>query len=508
MPQRSRRRCAKPEFANDSNTISALPTHLNHLVYTNTHRETVFEFHSMRPSACDRCHTVRSRCLAGPGETCYRCYRLHYPCTYSRRRQRPGRKPRVASVAASASRTDRSDTARTLDTSVVATHGQRNDETRTRAPKIELLSLLRWESTVSRVSEYTAVEICQFFSLGELLSREMSQMIRARIREAPMLLLDPYAAVTRVLLRSTTNQPACSDSDWSSCASALQVLRNAQITSPEHAGNLLSLGLSLVTFHRLISGISASTICRFTLSLVRPLYYSEQLQESDMRELLCLVFLDVTESLFRARIPVIEYRVRDPYLVNHHAGLCGSLLPLLYRVCLLRVAIRKEPQVPIPPDQFDNLREEIVAWAPTVSAATIERFSEQEMVLLLTQANLHRNATLLILHRLRYPFGEGDDDAETLARTMITEMQHCLAMAKQHPPNIALVLLVAGAEVHDSFGRQNILSLLQSIKGSSFYPFVANLRVFLTRVWTSRDEGTTRYLFDLFDHDDNLSIPL
>ncbi|KAE8378022.1 hypothetical protein BDV26DRAFT_281397 [Aspergillus bertholletiae] len=336
----------------------------------------------------------------------------------------------------------------------------------------------------------------------------MSQMIRARIREAPMLLLDPYAAVARVLLRSTTNQRPCSDSDWSSCASALQALRNSQVTSPEHAGHLLSLGLSLVTFHRLVSGISASTICRFTLSLVRPLYDSEQLQESDARELLCLVFLDITECLFRARIPIIQYRVRDPYLVNHHAGLCGSLLPLLYRVCLLGAAIRKGYPTPISPDHFDRLREEIIAWIPNVSAATVERFSKQEMLLLLTQAQLHRNATLLILHRLQFPFGEQDDEAERLSRAIIWEMQHCLAMAKQHPPNISLILLVVGAEVQDSVGRQHVLSLLQNIKGSSFYPFVANLRLFLTRVWTSRDKGTAQYLFRLFDPDDNLSIPL
>ncbi|KAE8327075.1 hypothetical protein BDV39DRAFT_205206 [Aspergillus sergii] len=467
----------------------------------------------MRPSACDRCHTVRSRCLAGPGETCYRCYRLHYTCTYSRRRQRPGRKPRLASVAASASTEDRSGTSPTSESSfdsfVQPAYELGNHESMsTNARKVDLMSVLRRESSVSRVCEYTSVEVCKFFSLGESLSREMSQMIRARIREAPMLLLDPYAAVTRVLLRSTASQPVCSDSDWSSCASALQALRNAQITNPEHAGNVLSLGLSLVTFHRLISGVSASTICRFTLSLIRPLYYSEQLQESDMRELLCLVFLDITESLFRARIPIIEYRVRDPYLVNHHAGLCGSLLPLLYRVCLLGATIRKGPKLAVSPDCFDKLREEIIAWAPSVSAATAERFSEEEMLLLLTQANLQRNAALLILHRLRFPFGDQDNDAELLSQTIIREMQYCLAMTKQYPPNISLVLLVAGAEVQDSVGRENILSSLQSINGSSFYPFVANLRLFLTRVWTSRDGGTTRYLFDLFDQDDNLSIPL
>ncbi|EIT81916.1 hypothetical protein AO1008_11272 [Aspergillus oryzae 100-8] len=195
-----------------------------------------------------------------------------------------------------------------------------------------------------------------------------------------------------------------------------------------------------------------------------------------MRELLCLVFLDITESLFRARIPIIEYRVRDPYLINHHAGLCGSPLPILYRVCLLGAAIRKGSQHPVSHNCFDILREEIVAFAPSVSAATAGRFSEEEMLLLLTQANLHRNAALLILHRLRFPFGDQDDDAEFLSQTIIREMQYCLAMTKSRT-------LWAGK----TSSRR-----CRGINGSSFYPFV----------------GTTRYLFDLFDEDDNLSIPL
>ncbi|KAB8238201.1 uncharacterized protein BDW43DRAFT_154080 [Aspergillus alliaceus] len=70
--------------------------------------------------------------------------------------------------------------------------------------------------------------------------------------------------------------------------------------------------MSLVTFHRLISGISASTICRFTLSLIQPFYDLGQLNESEITELLCLIFLDTTQSLFRARIPVIQYRLPRP----------------------------------------------------------------------------------------------------------------------------------------------------------------------------------------------------
>ncbi|KAF9890169.1 hypothetical protein FE257_006330 [Aspergillus nanangensis] len=323
-----------------------------------------------------------------------------------------------------------------------------------------------------------------------------------------MLLLRPYAAVTRVFLRCTGNQTPCSDTDLSNCASALQVLRNAHITKPEYVGSFLSLGMGLVAFHRLISGISAGGICRFTLSLVRPYYYAGTLQDSDMMELVCLIFLDTAQSLFRAMIPVIQYHVRDSYMVDRHAGLCGPLLPLLYRVCVLAAAIRTGSDNIPPASSFDNVTEEIRTWVPSISTAVLDRFSEEEMVLLLTQANVHRTAALLILHRLRYPFGERDEEAEALSEAIVAEMTHCLVVAGQYPPNITLVFLVAGAEVHSDTGRQNILSLIQKISGSHFYPFITNLRMFLARVWAGRDQGTTRYLFRLFEEDPELSIPL
>ncbi|KAJ5860073.1 uncharacterized protein N7529_007383 [Penicillium soppii] len=337
----------------------------------------------------------------------------------------------------------------------------------------------------------------------------MRQMIRSRLREAPILLLHPYTAVARAFLRSTANQAPCSDSDWSNCASALHALRNLQIIRQDHVGSFLSLGLSLLTFHRLISGFSASTICRYTLSLVRPLYYSGKLVNSDTRELLCLIFLDTTQSLFRAKVPVIEYQVRDPYIVDQHAGLCGPLLPLLYQVCVLGSATRtKKGNSPLSSEHFDKLTAELEAWVPNISQSVLDRFSDVEMLVLISQANIHRTAALLILHRLQFPFGERDAEAASFATSIVADMTHCLDMAGYHPPNITLALLVAGAEIRNVVGRKSVLYLVSGIRGAAFYPFVANLRMFLARVWADRDQGTARYLFRIFEDRPGLSIPL
>ncbi|KAF5863768.1 hypothetical protein ETB97_009403 [Aspergillus alliaceus] len=143
-----------------------------------------------------------------------------------------------------------------------------------------------------------------------------------------------------------------------------------------------------------------------------------------------------------------------------------------------------------------------------VFQSALDRFSEQGMLLLVKQADLQRTAALLILYRLEYPFGEGDDEAKTLSQSIVTDMEHCHSVAGQQPPNITLALLVAGAEAQDPLGRKHILSLISRIKGARFYPFISNLNMFLARIWASRDHGTTRWLFHLFEVDPELSIPL
>lgn len=463
--------------------------------------------------ACDRCHSVKARCLPGTVQCCYRCYRLGHSCTYSRPRGKRGRKPRVlspCSLAFDAAKKADCQSKSASESPAILSETEEVHETDT--PTMQELPLVRTlyrEGVISQISEYTSLQICNFFSFGPLLSQEMCHMIRSRLQEAPALLLSPYAAVARVFLRSIANKTRCNDADLSKCASALQDLRRAEITKSDYACSILSLGTSLLTFHRLISGVSASTICRHTLTLIRPFYYAGKLQGLDTRELVCLIFLDTTQSLFRARVPVIQLQEHDPSVVNQHAGLCGSLLPLLYRVCVLASEVRTGDEKAIPHSAiFDTLSKELKNWSPFIPESVLERFSPDEIFLLISQASLHQTTALLILHRLRYPFGVQDTEAETLSSSIVQCMTHCLDVAGKYPPNITLVLLVAGSEVHEEAKRQEIRSLVLKIHGANFYPFIDNLLLSLSRVWKARDQGTARYLFSLFENDPHLSIPL
>jgi hypothetical protein len=174
----------------------------------------------------------------------------------------------------------------------------------------------------------------------------------------------------------------------------------------------------------------------------------------------------------------------------------------------LAVAVKSGDVSTVSSAYYDELALKLHAWSPNVSSCLLERFSEGEALLLTTQASAHRTGALLYLHRLKYPFGEQDEQADELSASIIDTLEHCLAVTGQLPPNMTLTLLVAGAEVQNMIDRQRILYLVSRILGSTFYPFIANLRLFLWRVWSGRDRGKTRYLFQLFQGDMNLSIPL
>lgn len=169
--------------------------------------------------ACDRCHSIKARCLAGTARCCYRCYRLGHSCTYSRPRGKRGRKARVLSprsLASDAAEEGNSHSNFVPESSVIlAEKDAVHEGDAFGMQKLPLISTIYREGVISQISEYTSIQICNFFSFGPLLSEEMCYMIRSRLQEAPLLLLGPYAAVARVFLRSIANGTGCNDADLS-----------------------------------------------------------------------------------------------------------------------------------------------------------------------------------------------------------------------------------------------------------------------------------------------------
>lgn len=337
----------------------------------------------------------------------------------------------------------------------------------------------------------------------------MRETLFTQLQSAPLLLQDPYRAVARVFLRTVTHQDPRHEAELSKCASALESLRKIQIRKAEDVSSCLALGLSLMTFQRLISGASASTICRYTLSLVQPWYQTVWDDPRISMELTCLVLFDTVQSLFRRRVPVLRYRVRDPFMVDRNVGACASLLPLLYDLCVLGASVCGEGHEHAPPNtSFGQLQRAIADWMPVFQEDTLRDFSDAETLLLMTQARLHRSAALLSLHRLQHPFGERDEEAAIISRSMMIELITCQTVAGRLPPNMVFPILVAGAEAVDLHDRHRIRFLISAINGAAFYPFISNLHGLLAGIWASRGSSDGQFLFDLFDRFPHVSVLL
>jgi hypothetical protein len=223
-------------------------------------------------------------------------------------------------------------------------------------------------------------------------------------------------------------------------------------------------------------------------------------------ELTCLVFIDTMQSLFRRRLPILQYRVGIPYAVDRYAGFCCSLLPLLYRLCVMATAMREDKDVVLPASIWNELADDILSWSICIFPQPLDGFDEDEMLLLAAQARVQRETALLILHRLRTPLTMRRDDLELRSQCIVNELEHCLAKAGRAPPNVTLSLVMAAAEARDTMSRGKILSLVTALHGYHIYPAFKGLRALVEQIWVSQVNGPAQCLFTVFDRHVELNI--
>jgi hypothetical protein len=88
-------------------------------------------------------------------------------------------------------------------------------------------------------------------------------------------------------------------------------------------------------------------------------------------------------------------------------------------------------------------------WQPSTPADFLERFTQAEVVGMLTQAKALRLAALLIIHRLYYPYGEHDKEGGMLSKAIIDEFEMVLQLSHRSIPCTALAYLVACFEISE-----------------------------------------------------------
>ncbi len=291
--------------------------------------------------------------------------------------------------------------------------------------------------------------------------------------------------------------------DLHKAAKGLQRLRSVTIMHDYDAACALFLGQAMYVFDILTTANSsaAHSIVRSAMISARQ-WYPRLINFPAMDTVtICPILVDTTECLARREIPVIRLTLPDRILVDRYAGLCSTLLPLLYDLCVSSNASKNavhDTTSEAQPGDYDGLgdvEQQIKNWKPVTPARFFTEHGKHEILIMMTQAKVYRLAALLVIHRLRFPFGVKDEAATSLANSIFSEMFSFARSAGKDSTALPVVfpLIVAMFEVEGP--GEEILGTLSSFTVQSIC--AAKLQGFVNHVRAFRKSGFRGKWFDL-----------
>ncbi|KAL3485280.1 hypothetical protein BJX62DRAFT_243124 [Aspergillus germanicus] len=274
----------------------------------------------------------------------------------------------------------------------------------------------------------------------------------------------------------------------------------------------LFLGLVMFVFNIVTDAYSLSehSIIRNSL-LSKHQWFQQLIQLPGMDTVtVCPLFIETVKCLVHCEIPVIDCPHTDRIIVDRYAGICSSLLPHLYTLYQWNRALkhafpntraRHDLQVP---DCLLDIEHTIRAWTPKTPAGFLEQYSDTEIQMMVTHARAYRLAALLLIHRLRSPFGVEDDTAQEYAGEIFWEIRCFL---RSFPPGystsfpLVFPLLLASLGVQGP--GEDILSCLPySVQAVC----ASKLQSFVREVWRQRNNGFHGSWLELVDEYLNVAV--
>ncbi|KAJ5106396.1 hypothetical protein N7456_003071 [Penicillium angulare] len=283
-------------------------------------------------------------------------------------------------------------------------------------------------------------------------------------------------------------------------ALAVSSLRCFQISNENDLTTMLILSVAMITFAMHVKDGQPYLIAQYTLSIIKSQYQSLINFQSPMMDLfMCLISTETFECLLRSRTPAWRMDTSQRgKVVDRYLGLSYPLFPLLFDICeaadqLRSCEVHERDSIFA---QLMGTHAAIDQWHPSSGADFLVRLSQDEVVTIMTQARILCLAALLIIHRLRYPFGQHDNEAQSISQDIILEFKTALRITERSVPCTSLAYLAACFEVVGDDRRESALRQIPSIITFSKQAQAKTARL-LTSIWDIRDLQTTFYWFEL-----------
>lgn len=431
---------------------------------------------------------------------CLRCQTSSLPCTRTRRPGRIGRPPNTGvSNQEGTFNIWESSTGDIIEQKPRAQPSSTNFSTPNEVHPEELIQSNHSRDILQRLSLpdvddssfYEALDIWMF---GSSFARDFHRAINYCHQNSPWLLHEMFITMDTFLEWARFSRTTSERVDLEGGARSLQKLRTVEVTGAQDALAVLMLGQALAAFDLFVTFAGSIFILRYSLSLVRPWYPQFARVQFLDPVTISPIFWDIVDSLAHREVPVIRPQLRDAPVVDRLAGLCASLLPTLYDLCVIGHDMRKAP------DQawrLDTVEAQISRWTPDYRALESLGCTELEIASMRTQAVMYRLASLLLIHRLRYSLTRHDDTATSLANEILAERTAFFSNQSSDVTlqNVGLPLFLAVLEVPLSIDDMWKSSTRLRVRPVCVDRLISFHRYF----WEQRSSGFNGSVFELVD---------
>ena len=338
------------------------------------------------------------------------------------------------------------------------------------------------------------------FMLGPSFAPSFRKAVQQTYSNSPALLEGVYMAIFTAIQRPThALYPAEEQPDFTQGAVSLQQLRTTNIGGVTDAVAILVLGQTLAAFDLLTKCVNSLLILRYSLLSARPWYHDLSNHSSFEVFTITSIFWDTTCCLLRRECPIIKFSPPHRPIVDRLAGLCNTLLPLLYD---LSVAGHKLKHCGYSENEkvvmtINGIGQRILSWTAIEPDDLTDSFSQEEVIGMKTQAAMYKSASLLLAHRLVNPIGTGDDVAKWHASGVMVEYLRYPELAGENAQlrQVGFPILIAALELLDL--PDDIWQSIPLLKAAPIC--LAKLKALVEYVWMKRQQGYIGYLLDLVD---------
>lgn len=326
--------------------------------------------------------------------------------------------------------------------------------------------------------------------LGSSFVPESQKTIYVILRLSAPVLTEGYLAFLGLM---TTYQKSLvmrrNEPDMIKAAKGLQRLRDIKISHDYDAACALFLGQTMYVFNVLTAAYSNTAHAIVRSALMSTKKWVPRLTEVPIMDTITMspILIDTVECLVHREIPIIRLHSQTRIIVDRYVGLCATLLPHLYDICecshalKINVLAAGSQSNSAVWDRLDDIEENVRRWRAQTPHQLFEKYGQHAVLAMVTQANVYRLAALLVIHRLRYPLGVEDEEAEKFANNIFAELRFFAKSAAKDASALPIVfpLTVAMFEVEGP-GEELLERLasftVQNVSASRLQDFVRVVR--------------------------------